>query len=125
MHLGDGLAQKEVCGIMKGNCSYGCMYCEHKTLSNELYNPMLTPTRNFESMKRLCKNSDKSMFTQKRALSPEDKNAIEKLQQKSAYPYYNSFFDAPMGIKQNIFLCTPPDVLHTICAGIYYCGFYV
>jgi len=58
------------------------------------------------------------MFTQKRALLPEDKNDIEKLQQKSIYPYYNSFFDAPMGIKQNIFLCTPPDVLHIICAGI-------
>jgi len=117
LHLGDGPAQKEVCGIMKGNCNYGCTLCEHNTLSNELYGPT-TRNRNFETIKRLCKESGNLMFKQNRVLLPQEKVAKEQLQQKSVYPYYNSFFDAPMGIKSNIFTCTPPDILHTICAGI-------
>jgi len=97
LHLGDGPAQKEVCGIMKSNCSYGCTYCEHKTLSNELSNPILTHIRNLESIKRLCKKSDHIMLAQKRALSPEHKNVKETLQQKTVYSYYNSFLMLPWG----------------------------
>ena len=118
LHLGDGPAQKEVCGIYKGNCNFGCTICEHNTLSNELYKSSQTRDRDFDSIKMLCKVADDAIHKRNRELQPNEKNAQEKLQLKSIYPYYNSFFDAPMGINSNIFTCTPPDILHTICAGI-------
>ena len=116
--LGDGPAQKEVCGIMKGNCTHGCTFCEHNSLSNELYDPLLTQNRNFNVIKRLCMETDTAMFKRNRNCLPQEKLAKEQLQQKSIYPYYNSFFDTFMGIKSNIFTSTPPDVLHTIYTGI-------
>jgi hypothetical protein len=116
--LGDGPAQKEVCGIMKGSCNYGCKFCEHNSLSNNFYDPLITRNRNFDVIKRLCKETDAIMFHCNRLCLPELKIAKEQLKHKSIYPCYNSFFDTFMGIKSNIFTCTPPDVLHTICAGI-------
>jgi len=62
--LGDGPAQKEVCGIIKGNCTHGCTFCEHNSLSNELYDSSLTQNRNFYVIESLCMETDTTLLKQ-------------------------------------------------------------
>ena len=116
--LGDGPAQKEICGVYGGSFTRrNCTYCVCKVTEDQIYREGIIGKRNSDYMIQKCEEVNNFVFDNEEK-SPFIKRCLQELKNWCIYPWVNSFHNAPFGVGGNIYNATPPDLMHTILAGI-------
>ena len=117
---GDYPSQHRISGLSEGLATYGCTYCNYKTSSGLVYDPTRDTPRDITTISARCVEAEPLMniLMNGGRLSKRQKQTINRLTAYNIHPYVNSFHNAPMGYKWDIYKAVPPDLLHLFCAGL-------
>ena len=117
--LGDGPAQKEICGVYGGSFTRrNCTYCVCKVTEDQIYREGIIGKRNCDNIIQKCEEVNNFVFDNEEKSPFIKRSCLKELKNWCIYPWVNSFHNAPFGVGGDIYNATPPDLMHTILAGI-------